>query len=654
MLVVLDNAATVEQVRPLLPGTPAAMVLVTSRDSLAGLVALHGARRLELDLLPPSDAIALLRDLIGARADAEPDAVDLLAGQCGRLPLALRVAAELAASRPATPLSGLVAELAEQRLDLLDAGGDPRAAVRAVFSWSVCHLPADTAEAFRLLGLHPGQHADAYAVAALAGVSLPAARRTLDLLTRAHLVHLVALGRYGMHDLLRAYAAEQAATKHTDSERHAALTRLFDYYVAGAAAAMDTLHPAERHRRPRVGRPTTPVPDLSDPDTARAWLDGERSTLVVVAGYAAARDLPAYAVRLSVILFRYLDGGHYADGETLHTHAIHAARRAGDRSGEAQATLGLGGVCMQLGQHDAAAGHFARALAVSREAGDRSGEARALGNLGAVHLLACRYQAAAGYHRRALVLLRQLGDRVGEARTLTYLGDVDCQQGRYGQAGDQLRQALAVFRHVGDPSGRAWALKILGDVEARLGDLGAAMEHHREALALDRQLGNPAGQAWALANIGSVHLRAGRPDQATRHHREALGMFQLAGERYGEATALNGLGEAASAAGHADEALAYHAAAQTAAAECGGRDEEARAHAGLAQAHRAFADETQADEHFRRALDLYAELGSPEAEQLRARQAASGQPARHAAGNRLAGHPRTTPTGGRPTSWAGR
>ncbi|HEY7101495.1 MAG TPA: tetratricopeptide repeat protein [Mycobacteriales bacterium] len=654
MLVVLDNAASVEQVRPLLPGTPTALVLVTSRDSLAGLVALHGARRLELDLLPPSDANALLRDLIGARVDAEPEAVDTLARQCGRLPLALRVAAELAASRPATPLSELVAELADHRLDLLEGGGDPRAAVRAVFSWSICHLPVEAARVFRLFGLHPGEHADAYAVAALAGIGLPAARRALDLLTRAHLVHLVGLGRYGMHDLLRAYAADQAATEHTASERQAALTRLFDYYLAGAATAMDTLHPAERHRRPRVARPSTPVPDLSNPDTARAWLDGERSTLVAVAGYAATRQLPGYAVRLSVLLFRYLDGGHYADGAALHGHAVHAAQQIGDRSGEAQATLGLGGVCMQLGQHDAAAGHFEHALTLSRAAGDRSGEARALGNLGAVHLLACRYQAAAGYHRRALVLLRQLGDLVGEARTLTYLGSVDCQQGRYGQAADHLRQALAVFKQVGDPSGSAWALKILGEVEARLGELGPAMEHHREALALDRQLGNPAGEAWALTNIGSVHRRAGRPDQATRQHRQALDMFRLAGERYGEATALNGLGEAASAAGHVDEALAHHAAALIAAADCGGRDEEARANAGLAEAYRARADQTQADEHLRRALDLYEELDSAEGEQLRARLAASGQPARHAAGNRLAGHRRPMPPGGRPTSWAGR
>ena len=159
---VLDNAATVEQVRPLLPGTETVMVVVTSRDSLAGLVALDGAHRLDLDLLPAGDAVALLTALIGDRAEADPAAARALAGLCARLPLALRVAAELAVGRPHAPLAELAAELASQpgRLEPLDAGGDPRAAVVTVFSWSYRHLPDDAARLFRLLGLHPAQHWD--------------------------------------------------------------------------------------------------------------------------------------------------------------------------------------------------------------------------------------------------------------------------------------------------------------------------------------------------------------------------------------------------------------------------------------------------------------------------------------------------------------
>ena len=255
VLVVLDNAASVEQVRPLLPGCPSCLVVVTSRDSLAGLVARHGARRLDLDMLPLPDALGLLRTLIGGRVDAEPEAAAALAKQCARLPLALRVAAELAAASPDSRLAGLAGELAseQRRLDLLDAGGDERTAVRGVFSWSYRHLPAGAARAFRLLGLHPGPDFDAYAVAALTGASATQARDVLALLARAHLVHPAGRrGRYGMHDLLRAYASHLAEAEDSDDARDAALSRLFDYYLAAAASAMDALVPAERHYRPRI------------------------------------------------------------------------------------------------------------------------------------------------------------------------------------------------------------------------------------------------------------------------------------------------------------------------------------------------------------------------------------------------------------------
>jgi hypothetical protein len=190
ILVVLDNASDVEQVRPLLPGAAGCRVVVTSRDALAGLVARDGARRLDLDLLPIADAVALLRAVIGARVDAEPEATQTLAERCARLPLALRVAAELAVAQPALPLADLAAELTDEqgRLELLHAGGDSRTAVRAVFSWSCSHLDLSAVQAFALLGLHPGPDLEPYAAAAIVGVTLPEARRVLALLAAAHLI----------------------------------------------------------------------------------------------------------------------------------------------------------------------------------------------------------------------------------------------------------------------------------------------------------------------------------------------------------------------------------------------------------------------------------------------------------------------------------
>lgn len=265
MLIVLDNAVGVEQIRPLLPGSNTCTVVVTSRDRMAGLVAVDGAHRTDLDLLPLLDAITLLRRLIGSRIDTELDAAAKLANQCARLPLALRIAAELAASRPTVRLADLVTEMDDQhrRLELLDVDDDPHAAVTNVFSWSIQHLPPEVARTFRLLGLHHGPDLDPYATAALTGTSLAQSQHALDLLVRAHLVHPTSSGRYGLHDLLRAYASQLTATQDEPEQRQATLNRLFDYYVATAAAAMDGWHPAEAGRRPRIPALTTPQPDLT-------------------------------------------------------------------------------------------------------------------------------------------------------------------------------------------------------------------------------------------------------------------------------------------------------------------------------------------------------------------------------------------------------
>ena len=238
---------------------------MTSRDSLAGLVVRDGAQRLDLDLLPLTDAVHLLRSLIGGRVDADPAAAQTLAVECARLPLALCAAAELAAACPAAPLAELVRQLSDrhQRLDLLDGGGDPRTALRAVFSWSYRHLDRDSARALRLLGLHPGIDIEPYAGAALMGTTVAQARRLLTALARAHLIRPVGPARYVMHDLLRMYAAELAIG--CDSDRQEALRRLLDHYVHVAPAAMEIASQAGLSRMPAEPAPAGPMPAVTDP-----------------------------------------------------------------------------------------------------------------------------------------------------------------------------------------------------------------------------------------------------------------------------------------------------------------------------------------------------------------------------------------------------
>ena len=570
VLVVLDNAASVEQVRPLLPGCPSCLVVVTSRDSLAGLVARHGAGRLDLDMLPLPDALGLLRTLIGGRVDAEPEAAAALAKQCARLPLALRVAAELAAASPDSRLAGLAGELAseQRRLDLLDAGGDERTAVRGVFSWSYRHLPAGAARAFRLLGLHPGPDFDAYAVAALTGASATQARDVLALLARAHLVHPAGAGRYGMHDLLRAYASHltEAEDSAEDSAENSAEDRLFDYYLAAAASAMDALVPAERHYRPRIPRstPELVIPELATPAQGRAWLDAERAVLVAI----ATQGSPGNVTRLAATLFRYLEtGGHYADAMTIHGHARDAARLLGDRAAEATALTNLGIICWRQG----------------------------------------RYQQAVDYHEQARAASVEIGDRAGQAIAVANLGVVYERQGRFAQAAECHRLGRALFQAAGDQTGEARAVANLGSVAARQGQYEEAVGWYQQALALLRQSGDRAGEASALPDLGVAYQRLGRYEEAADCYRQALALFEESGDRIGEAEARNGVAEILLATGHPDEARAEHAAALALAGRIGDTYEQARAHNGLSAALRAVGDTDLADQHRRRALELYPE-----------------------------------------------
>jgi DNA-binding SARP family transcriptional activator/tetratricopeptide (TPR) repeat protein len=624
MLVVADNAGSVEQARPLLPGSPGCAAVVTSRDSLAGLVARDGAERLDLDLLPPHDAVGLLHALIGSRADADASAVTELAAQCCGLPLALRVAAELVVARARTSVADLVDELADQRrrLDLLDADGDQRTAVRAVFSWSYRHLAADAARAFWLAGLHPGPDLDPYALAALTGTTLGQTARLLDVLARGSLVQSAGSGRYGMHDLLRAYALERATAEASEDERRLALTRLFDYYLGTAAAAMDTLFPGESHRRPRIPLPGTPSPEVTGTAAARAWLDAERTTLVDVAAYTAAHGWPSHTARLGATVFRYLEAaGHYPEINALHGQALHAARNTSDRAAEARALHDLSAVDLRQGRSQQATEHLQYALTVCRQTGDRAGAARALGNLGIANFLRDRYEKATSHYQQALAVYQEIGDESGEGRTLNNFSLVELRQGRYEQASGHLDRALALSRKTGNRTIEAYALGNLGALNVRLGRYQQASEYLDQALALCRKTGAPDSEANALSYLGVLDLRLGRHQQARDHLDQALALYRKIGDHSSEAEALNALGEVRLATGQPGEARQNHAAALSLARRMGNKYEQARACEGLGHACHALTDPGPARHYWQQALALYTELGTPEADQVRAQLA---------------------------------
>jgi tetratricopeptide (TPR) repeat protein len=636
------------------------VVVVTSRDALTGLVVRHGARRLRLDPLPAAEAVALLRSLIGQRVAGEAAAAAALAQRCVHLPLALRLVAELAATRPGATLAELDAELADvqHRLDRLDAGGEPRTASRAVLSWSYQNLPAPAARAFRLIGAYPGHDLDAHALAALAGTGLERARALLAGLARAHLVRPAGRHRYGMHDLLRAYAVELARSD-PDGERLAALDRLLAHQLHACSVAMDQVAPFDRDRRPAVPDPGWPVPPLADAAAATRWLDAERCNLVTTAVHAADHGRPEHAAALAAILLRYLDtGAHHQDAELLYArvvatggaaarahaltslgivcwrlgryqeavehqeHALRLARQLGDRAEIGRALTGLGILYWQLGRTEQTVDCGRRAVRLYRAAGDRLGQARVTGNLGTVHGLLGNYRASAEHHRRALRLFVDVGDPAGMSNELGSLAHVYQQLGRLRAALDHAQRALALARDSGYRESEALVLGTLGSIAERSGRLADALTHHRQSLELLREIGDRAAEGYALGQLGSVLEQLGRPEDALELHRQALSIAAELDDEHLTAELLNRLGATLLAAGRPGEALCHHDRALAITRRTGNRYQQARAHHGIARA----GGGARAAQHHDLALALYTDLGVPEAAELRAAAPAVRQP----------------------------
>lgn len=565
MLLVLDNAATPEQVRPLLPGSPGCLVVVTSRNMLTGLAVRNRAHRISLNVLPAGDAVALLEEFVGAaRIAAEPEAAGELARLCAYLPVALCVAGEHAAARPGIPLAQLVMQLGTaSKLDLLDAGGDTETAVRAVFSWSYRALPAAAARLFRLLGLHPGHDLATPGAAVTAGLDLEEAQRLLDILVRAHLVQRAVPGRYSMHDLLRAYAVERCGEE--EPERQAALARLIDYFVHTARSAADTAYP---------GVLKLPQDHLAsafdDSGQAFAWLEEERANLVAVVVHTARHGPPAAAWRLADSLRGFF---HLRHGGTDWLTTAHA---------------GLSAACDKAEPHAQAFMHLSAGLA---------------------QWLSGRMQQAVDDFTRALACYRQVGNQEGEAAVLNNLGGVLAELGQLGDALDCRRQALQLRRRSGPPGRQAMALIGLATVLWEQGNLASALEHLRQALELERQMSDRIGEAIALNNMALVLVDLGQPQEALACLKTALPAIRDAGDQFGETAAWENL------------AKAHHAMAEYAqACECAQKSlmlanaigdvrTEADAHGTLASAHLGTGRPDEARSHYHQGLQLARQTG---------------------------------------------
>ncbi|MEO3928900.1 tetratricopeptide repeat protein [Micromonosporaceae bacterium B7E4] len=517
VLVLLDNAHDADQVRPLLPGSPGCLVVVTSRNQMPALVAEMGAYPLVLDPLPGPEARELLGRRLGPdRVAREPEATDRIVAASAGLPLALAIVAARAATHPDFRLARLADELGDTRASLDGfAGAETGTDIRTVFSWSLRNLDPASARLFRLLGLHPGPDLSVTAAASLAGLAVPEVRRSLATLALANLVTEHTPGRYALHDLLRAYAAEQAGPDDSDPARRAALGRLFDHYLHTAHAADLLVH---RHRDDISLPPAQPgavLPELADDTEAWTWLTVEHRVLLAVVAQAVSTGFDVHAWQLAWTMNTYLDRlGAWQDQSTAQHLALLAASRVDDRNGQARAHRNRAIACLRLGEFDEAHHHL----------------------------------------RQSLDLYGALGDRVGSARTQLNLGILAERRGRYAQALHHARRAFDLFDAVDHAAGRANALNNIGWYHIQLGDHRRALGYCQQALVEQQRVGNRYWQAHTWDSLGTAHHHLGDHRQAVDCYEHALALWREAGERYHEATTLTHLGDTQHATGATEPA----------------------------------------------------------------------------------------------------
>jgi DNA-binding SARP family transcriptional activator len=536
-VLVLDNVASSAQVAPLLPGTEHCLVLVTSRRHLGDLPG--AVAHVMLDVLGPDQARDMFLRLAPLASTGPPEAVTELAELAGFLPLAISLLARVYARHPSWTLADLVQETRASMLTL----AAENISVAAAFEVSYRYLLPDQQQFLRRLGIHPGATIDRYAAAALTGTELPEATRYLDTLHREALLTEAGYRRYRMHDLIRRYASEHAATEPA-AGRSLALERLLDYYTAALATAQRRL--ARRTRNAPASVPLAhpaAMPDLADTAAALAWARAERANLLACLAEAAKSGQHARVVALTAGLALVLQqDGPWTDAIALDLTAAEAARQLGDQLSQANALNDLGVMHRLTGQYPAAAEALGEALGIYRVLGDRLGQANALNDLGVVHRMDGQYQVAAEELDQALSVYRALGDRLGEANALHDLGALRLVTGEYADAVTLLQAALAIYRDLHDLLGQADALNYLGDAQRMIGNYSDAAQALEAALGIYRQLGNRRGQANVLNWLGIVRRLTGDYQAAGAAFEEALSIARDIGSRLGQANSLGSLG----------------------------------------------------------------------------------------------------------------
>jgi tetratricopeptide (TPR) repeat protein/transcriptional regulator with XRE-family HTH domain len=532
LVIVLDNARDTDQVRPLLPDSPTCMVLVTSRQQLNSL-AYDGATHITLGFLTTEEAHQLLIKILGPeRIHAEPEAVNELIHRCVHLPTALHIAAARIKTEPHTSLDVLVGQLREQRqrLTALSTGDSQYFDIRAVFSWSYTALSTGAARLFRLLGVHPGPGINTLAAASLTGLPEHDTRNLLAELNRAHLLEEPTPGRYQFHDLLSAYAAEQATIEEPEPQQQAARHRVLDYYLHTGFAAERCLDPHRTTIALEVSQPGTVLCQITDYEQAMNWFTAEHAVLLSATSYAAAHGFDSHAWQLSWALVTFLyRRGHWHDWAATQQTALAAAERLGDHIAQALAYRELGNAYSSLRHYTDSLANLHEALTVYEKLGDHDGQASTYRALAWAYQQQQKYDQALTYAQHALTHSRTTGHRFGQAHALNLVGWYYALLGQYQQTLTYCQQALNLFRELNDRDGEAATLDSLGYAHHHLGHQDQAISHYQHALRLCQELGDYYYEALALMKLGDTHHVIGNIVAARDTWRQALTIFDQLG-----------------------------------------------------------------------------------------------------------------------------
>ncbi|WP_240670572.1 ATP-binding protein [Actinoplanes solisilvae] len=528
ILVVLDNAHSVEQVRPLLPGAPGCLVLVTSRKRLTGLATAHGAHLMSLDVPPLEDARAFLTSRIGAaRTSVDPQALDEIVERCGRLPLALAVVAGRALAHPDHRLTDIARELrdAQGSLDGF-AGDDMDNDIRAIFSWSYRMLGARAARTFRLLSLHPGPDLTIPAIASLAGVPLSEARLLVGELVRTGLLTEHAPGRVTTHDLIRSYAQELVRLHENESDRHEALRRLIHHYQQTAYEANLLLGPTVVLDPPAVIEAVTTT-HLGSANEASAWFNADRNVLksVVQRQIDAGSTAEAWQMVLSLLRFYHREGWWH-DWATITRAGLQAVTATGDELGRAHMSRGLAGALLVLGDHDAAARYLRQALELFHGLGKQSEQGLVYRNLGQVSFAQDNYHDSIAYYERALRHSESLNDLPGQATVLCCLADAYTRLGKYDESLDLVHRALAIAEALDDLNGQGLCHETAARCYLANGDLSASLMSWKHAIEIYRRTGWRMNLVEGLTSLGDTELTIGDRTGARAAWQEALDLLR--------------------------------------------------------------------------------------------------------------------------------